>query len=710
MYKIENLTNRQFEVLAANYAKSIAPDYKWVLTKKVADFNRDFEFENDKSWKWGEAKRTDKPTTGVSKSRWDPTLLSAILKNNVDEIYLVTCGNIPLNYIVRAEHLKSSKIKKIFYINRFILDNWLNKFAQPPKLEMFNTDENIDLNKIITQDQQSYPQNQIITNFFDLVDTNLLEPVKKLTEDIFYELNITIFSLNNEAEIILELPDSFVCREINVTYLNPESSFDNISKTVNERMFHLHTLTVCQGYSQIRLIGFFTAANKYVNYRVYFKDDVPPFSKIFIKKKSSVNKEKIKEIALFERCFSNCKADKANFVLQVGSISNEDLNRHFKKGDNFGGLYYYKFCGNSNLDSNVLCLLATKLLLNINLQEVSQNNIWDILNSSIEFCDFELSDIAIGCINQLFANSAISNFSINDNKKLLKTQIDDCSIFFIEGVEQLTREQMIFFNALKNDFRIGNNASILIEKRNNATTVYYKKVAELTDIKYLIDKAERFYNATDFYSALFYFNQIKKMSKSLSLKQIFEYADCLNHCGSMQNSKEQFEMVINLGDKSKEYELKLMNEAQTEIFNIRFWQMDIKNLVSDIESFLRENAISLKAYKKFDRELYCYYNLLNRKMVTLYMQGKYDEANSLYKFILSETNESYQNYLAFAHMDSARGLYSKDIKEAYKRLKCAKTILSKLNDSNKEKRRYLDCLVEIEYVRFIINFTNNKTV
>ena len=43
------------------------------------------------------------------------------------------------------------------------------------------------------------------------------------------------------------------------------------------------------------------------------------------------------------------------------------------------------------------------------------------------------------------------------------------------------------------------------------------------------------------------------------------------------------------------------------------------------------------------------------------MQGKYDEANSLYKFILSETNESYQNYLAFAHMDSARGLYSKDI-------------------------------------------------
>lgn len=165
----------------------------------------------------------------------------------------------------------------------------------------------------------------------------------------------------------------------------------------------------------------------------------------------------------------------------------------------------------------------------------------------------------------------------------------------------------------------------------------------------------------------------------------------------MQNSKEQFEMVINLGDKSKEYELKLMNEAQTEIFNIRFWQMDIKNLVSDIESFLRENAISLKAYKKFDRELYCYYNLLNRKMVTLYMQGKYDEANSLYKFILSETNESYQNYLAFAHMDSARGLYSKDIKEAYKRLKCAKTILSKLNDSNKEKRRYLDCLVEIEY-------------
>ena len=111
-YMLEKLTPRQFEVLSANYVKYIAPQYNWTLTKSTSDFNRDMEaFLFDKNI-WGEAKHTKDASSSVSKTRWDPTILSALLRNNVDEIYLVTCGNIPLEYIVRK---KNQLYKSVYF-------------------------------------------------------------------------------------------------------------------------------------------------------------------------------------------------------------------------------------------------------------------------------------------------------------------------------------------------------------------------------------------------------------------------------------------------------------------------------------------------------------------------------------------------------------------------------------------------------------------
>ena len=60
MANINELTPREFEVLAANYARSIFPDYNWKITKAVGDYNRDFEAVVDDLSKWGEANKLKK--------------------------------------------------------------------------------------------------------------------------------------------------------------------------------------------------------------------------------------------------------------------------------------------------------------------------------------------------------------------------------------------------------------------------------------------------------------------------------------------------------------------------------------------------------------------------------------------------------------------------------------------------------------------------
>lgn len=57
------------------------------------------------------------------------------------------------------------------------------------------------------------------------------------------------------------------------------------------------------------------------------------------------------------------------------------------------------------------------------------------------------------------------------------------------------------------------------------------------------------------------------------------------------------------------------------------------------------------------REQYPYYNCLNRKMVTEYLLELYDEAEMTFQLCIKESK--LKNYIAFAYMDSARGLYKK---------------------------------------------------
>ena len=84
--------------------------------------------------------------------------------------------------------------------------------------------------------------------------------------------------------------------------------------------------------------------------------------------------------------------------------------------------------------------------------------------------------------------------------------------------------------------------------------------------------------------------------------------------------------------------------------------------------------------------------------------GEYSHAEDTFKQYINAVDSNHMNYFAFAYMDSARGLYMHDIFLAKKRLEKAIKILKKLHAKGKEERRYFDCLVELEYVKFIINY------
>jgi hypothetical protein len=93
-------------------------------------------------------------------------------------------------------------------------------------------------------------------------------------------------------------------------------------------------------------------------------------------------------------------------------------------------------------------------------------------------------------------------------------------------------------------------------------------------------------------------------------------------------------------------------------------------------------------------------------MVTEYLLELYDDAEKSFALCLKESK--LQNYIAFAYMDSARGLYKKDIKTAYCRIEKAYHILSKLKCKGQELRRFYDCSVEKSYLEFILGNDSDK--
>lgn len=74
------------------------------------------------------------------------------------------------------------------------------------------------------------------------------------------------------------------------------------------------------------------------------------------------------------------------------------------------------------------------------------------------------------------------------------------------------------------------------------------------------------------------------------IDDMYKEADELNHCGSIRKSKELFQQVSNLALEMNEVRIGI--EALTEVYNIRFWLLDVNDLEAEINKTLDKYFIN----------------------------------------------------------------------------------------------------------------------
>jgi len=89
------LSSEEFEKLALEYARFKYKEYSWKPTDKTRDDNHDFFYtETDEllqEWQgWGEAKHSGDKKAIMSRTKWDQTIVSGKLANNVRHLKAVS--------------------------------------------------------------------------------------------------------------------------------------------------------------------------------------------------------------------------------------------------------------------------------------------------------------------------------------------------------------------------------------------------------------------------------------------------------------------------------------------------------------------------------------------------------------------------------------------------------------------------------------------
>lgn len=792
-YLWENLNPREFEIIAVNYAKYQYPMYIWSLTKETGDDNRDFETCNTKKIMWGEAKHSKNINTGMSKSKWDVTLLSAQLNHSVYKLMYITCSKIPLSYIIRSEYAKRNKIEDIYYINRIILNEWLN---QKPELTDF--DEKYPVSQILLKlkpCKRDINYSDSALYFFNGISENRLVPCRALYQFGIYEFNFIIFSPENKK----------ITFKNNTMDFTSDITIKNLSVGTVEVKKSYEEMYIYTGYTSLSGLIMVKSTKQAISFEYLINDKI--YKKRFTvlenyrNAKDVINlNEKIRKITEASELSKN----KVEYIQPFHFSVIQKSNRKIVSIDFSTG--YYSNC-------SLLCFLLVTLFFDFEVQLFDKKIIEINLSNKI---DPILLDIILGVNNQLIAKKAISClkkspdlirlFEKNDAYSILKKSVilvSNADFLKKDAIEVFNKILDIFKNQVASDYlfifntpknireKIPVNADMLVlsmfkkgvsenEKTKKvlsnismqllADTLDNKKILlhpalsvtscckylnaktdneiekdfdyaiTLADdtgeyfepwdyLDYLMSKSNRhvvyvniirkirnmFYKKTQFYevlqcSELISVNKInqKHFKDFASICDFYQYADALNHCGSIKDSLVLFENISEFALKSSDRDIiQLGMEARTETFNIRFWSLDIKNLVKDIDTFIKINLKNYKCSSILKRIDYPFYNCLNRKMVTLYLIENYTEAEQLFNQCISYKQA--ENYVAFAYMDSARGLYKHDTREARRRLICAYSILGKLNTMNMEKRRYLDCCFELSYVDFILSNKLDKS-
>ena len=132
LYQKKTVTSdsRKFEILIETYLKERYPLENWKLTKATRDGNRDLEnvCEFTGMSMWAEAKYTIHTEENIGSRKYDSTLVSSLLENNLIKIFFITNTSIGSNLIGRIRKFYYfSAIKQISFIDGYALSYWVKK-------------------------------------------------------------------------------------------------------------------------------------------------------------------------------------------------------------------------------------------------------------------------------------------------------------------------------------------------------------------------------------------------------------------------------------------------------------------------------------------------------------------------------------------------------------------------------------------------------
>lgn len=790
----EKLTSREFEIIACNFANDMFSSYQWKLTNSTRDDNHDFYAETSSLNKWGEAKHSTKYNKTISRSQWDPTLVSAKLINSVNDILLITCAYIPLSYVIRSFHMTISPITNIYCINRLLLNEWYRK-KQPYNLSAFNTKMSIEvirkkINRLSTN-TFSLHNNEMKFYIFDNIEKNYLTVLRKLIPCSEYIVNIALFAVEDNVNFNIKLGE-YISIIDNVTLRN--LSIVNEKKEIIYSSENTFTCEVSKGYSVIEfhIITRAIISNNVVNYIESQMGDLNERSNILIVNQNEVDRNLLIEIEEMIKVENN-----QNRIIHTKYITTYSL-----KKPNFKFIYI-SFDERYNLNNAKLCRLFSFFVLGIDFQELDEISLKDNIylsdypeyleniilgiysdSVSIENIKYSLNNIDSLLLQYNTPSKVIyiieNSFNLNEEQKGILKNIeytfesrkDNCFMIFQNN---LAKPENIIYNndlALIGIFETGvrrkyiNNKKLLgsedfiimdidealyfpsskmnimdiksfvLSKTSDALQDFFEKILNIVSKQIwasrvldfilliknnlsneIISKMVRglrdiYYKRTDFNTA-YHYSKILCETPSPNIEQNiddkYKEADELNHCGSIIESRKIFSKVSEEILARQDFShLSKGLEALTEVYNISFWILDVKDLEQKIDQTINKYFPNGVNNLSDERDLYPYYNCLNRKMVVQYFLGHYSEAEKTFKMNLEII--TLDNYIAFALMDSARGLYNKDIHEAYKRIKQAAKVLKKLFKQKKEIRRYYDCLIEKAYIEFILSTPHNRSV
>lgn len=253
--KWDLLSSKEFEKLALKYAKFKYKDYAWKPTDDTRDDNHDFFYreidDSQQIWEgWGEAKHSGKVKTGMSRTKWDQTIVSGKLANNVRHIMFVTNANIPNRYIFRAECLKTPPYEKFEYVNNTVLENWLYNNPQyiPAELKPSFNYKPKCIKRKLTYDF-------FVVDYFSSY-RNILNAKKEVYVNKDYLLFVVIES-NFETQLTLgfepeDMIELFPYGKENITMIPIELGINCFKYIINFRVQGKHTIkaTVQDGYSK----------------------------------------------------------------------------------------------------------------------------------------------------------------------------------------------------------------------------------------------------------------------------------------------------------------------------------------------------------------------------------------------------------------------------------------------------------------------------